>query len=351
MTSVIGSALAIALAATIDVPAGGELAAAAARARPGDPLRLGAGEHRGALGRLSGVRVEGAGAGRTVVTVPEGEDGAVAVGEVTLQGLSLRAGDGRCALKVLGGAARLADVALAGGGCGAFVDAGRLDGEDVTLAGGYGLLVAGGEVALAGGSARGPNAAVGVTGGAVTLRRFATIGPAREGGVSVARGAVTLEGVVIRAPGPVGITVSAGGRVEGVGVTVAGASDWNGVLGDCVQVIRSTLRLTGATLLGCAGAAVEASGGDLALAGVDASGGSAGCVVLMNGASAALAGNLCAGRGPGLVAASGAKATAEANRWWTDPVLWVDCGSGARVHLGRGESARQPCDPAHPAPQ
>jgi hypothetical protein len=345
------AALAIVLTATIDVRAGEELAAAAARARTGDTLRLEAGAHRGSLGRLSGVRVEGAGAGRTVVVAPEGEDGAVALGAVTLQGLSLRAGAARCALKVLGGRARLADVSLAGSGCGAFVDAGRLDGEDVTLSGGYGLLVAGGEVALAGGSARGTSAAVGVTGGAVTLRRFATIGPALEGGVSVARGAVTLEGVVIRAPGPSGISVSAGGRVDGVGVTVVGASDWNGVLGDCVQVIRSSLRLAGATLLGCAGAAVEASGGDVALSGVDATGGSAGCLVLVNGASASLAGNLCAGRGPGLVATSGARATAEANRWWTDPVLWVDCASGARVHLGRGESARTPCEPTPTAPQ
>ena len=31
------------------------------------------------------------------------------------------------------------------------------------------------------------------------------------------------------------------------------------------------------------------------------------------------------------------------NRWWTDPVFWVDCGSGARVELGRGETSRAPC--------
>jgi hypothetical protein len=359
MTSVMEAALAIVLATGIDVPPGGDLAAAVARARPGDTLRLGRGEHRGTLGRLTGVRVEGAGAGLTLVVAPEGQDGLVATGEVTLRGLSLRAGAERCGLKVLGGAARLADVSLAGGACGAFVDAGRLDGEDVTLSGGYGLLVAGGEAALDGGSARGEQAAVGVTGGKVSLRRFATVGPAREGGLSVARGTASLEGVVIRAPGPSGITISAGGRVEGVEVTVAGAvavslggaSEPPSVLGDCAQVIRGALRLEGATLLGCAGAAVEASGGTVALAGVDATGGAAGCLVLVNGASAVLVGNLCAGRGPGLVAASGARATAEANRWWTDPALWVDCGSGARVSLGRGESVRQPCAGDAAAPQ
>ncbi len=63
----------------------------------------------------------------------------------------------------------------------------------------------------------------------------------------------------------------------------------------------------------------------------------------MNGATAGLSGNLCAGRGPGLVLVSGARATAQVNRWWTDPVFWVDCGSGARVELGRGETARAPC--------
>jgi hypothetical protein len=31
------------------------------------------------------------------------------------------------------------------------------------------------------------------------------------------------------------------------------------------------------------------------------------------------------------------------NRWWTDPVFWVDCGSGARVELGRGEKEKAPC--------
>lgn len=341
---VVGAVLAFVVAATLDVPAGADLAGALARARPGDRVRLGPGEHHGSLGRLAGVSVEGAGAGTTVVLAPEGTDGLVATGEVTLSGLSLRAGPERCALKVLGGAARLDDVSLAAGACGAFLDGGRLDGRGVDLAGRYGLLVRSGEAALDGGSARASETGIAVIGdGVAALRRFAIVGPAREGGLSVASGAARLEAVVIRAPGPAGISVSAGGKVEGLEVTVTGATELGVALGDCVQVIRGTLRLEGATLVGCAGAAVEASGGTLSLAGVDATGGSAGCFVLVNGATADLSGNLCAGRGPGLVAASGARATARANRWWTDPVFWVDCGAGSRVTLGRGETAREPC--------
>lgn len=347
MTAVMELALAVLLSAsTVDVAAGGDLAAALSRARPGDTIRLGPGEHRGSLGRIAGVAIAGAGAGTTRVVAPDGEDGAIVTGDVTLSGLALQAGAERCGLKVLGGTARLEDVALAGGTCGAFVDGGRLDGRGVDLSGTrYGLLVSTGDASLDGGSARGGQAGVGTLTGAVSLRRFAVVGPASEAGISVAGGSATLEGVVIRAPGPSGIAVSGGGRVTGVEVTVAGATESQGFLGDCVQVIRAELRLHGATLLGCAGAAVEASGGSLALSGVDASGGSAGCVVLVDGATADLSGNLCAGRGPGLVAASGSRATARVNRWWTDPVFWVECGSGARVDLGRGEKAKAPCTP------
>lgn len=347
MTGVMEGALAVTLAASITVPAGGDLAAALARARPGDRLQLGPGEHHASLGTLAGVSVEGAGAGTTVVIAPEGTDGLVAKeGEVALAALSLRAGPARCAVKVFGGKVRLDDVALAAGSCGIYVDGGEVAGRGVDLEGDYGVLVRRGAISLDGGSARGRSAGVAVIGtGAATLRRFAIVGPAREGGLSVSAGTAALEAVVIRAPGPSGISVSAGGRVEGVEVTVAGATEWGGVLGDCAQVIRGTLRLEGATLLRCAGAAVEASGGTVALAGVDAVGGSAGCIVLVNGAEADLSGNLCAGRGPGLVLASGARANARVNRWWTDPVFWVDCGSGARVALGRGETAREPCAP------
>jgi hypothetical protein len=343
MSNFVTLALSAALAASAEVPPGGDLAAAVARARPGDTIRLAPGEHRGSLGRLSRVTVVGAGAGATTIVAREGEDGAVATGEVVLAGLSLRAGAGRCALKVIGGAARLDDVALDGGSCGAYLDGGTLDGRGVDLAGDYGLLVRAGEAALDGGSARGRDAGVGTVGGAVSLRRFAIVGPGREAGLSVGGGSARLEGVVVRAPGPSGIVVAAGARLDAVEVTVAGATEAEGFLGACVQVIRGTVRIHGGSLVGCAGAAVEASGGSVALSGVDASGGSAGCIVLVNGASADLAGNLCAGRGPGLVAASGARARARFNRWWTDPVFWVDCGADARVELGRGETAHQPC--------
>jgi hypothetical protein len=335
----------LALGATLDVSAGEDLAAALARARPGDVVRLGRGTHRGSLGRASGLAVEGAGAGETVVLAPEGEDGLVAVGEASLRGVTLRAGAGRCGAKVLGGSLRLEDAALAGDGCGAFVDGGTLVGSGVVLAGEYGLLVRAGHATLDGGSARGAGAGVGAVGGEITLRRFEIVGPSREAGISISRGSASLETVTIRTPGPTGIAVSAGGRVEGEAITIAGAVESGGILGDCVQVIRGTLRLWGATLVGCAGAALEASGGEISLRGVDAAGGSAGCLVLLNGARAELEGNLCAGRGPGLVVTSGAGANAVANRWWTDPALWVDCGSGARVRLGRGETVREPCAP------
>jgi hypothetical protein len=336
-------ALAIVLGATLDVSAGDDLAAAAARARPGDVLRLGPGVHRGTLGRLAGVRLEGAGAGATVVLAPEGEDGAVATGEVSLRGLSIRAGATRSALKVLGGEAHLEDVALRGGSCGAFVDGGRLEGRGVDLRGEYGLLVRRGRASIDAGSARATTAGVAVLFGEVALRRFEIVGPALEGGLSVAGGAASLEAVTIRAPGPSGITLSAGGRVDGVAVTIAGAEESKGFLGDCAQVVRGSLHLSGSTLVRCAGAAVEAAAGEVVLLGVDATGGAAGCLVFVNGARARLEGNVCAGRGPGLVLSGGAQATAVANRWWTDPVLWVECGSGSRVRLGRGETAREPC--------
>lgn len=343
MTGVMEAALAIVLGATVQVSAGRDLPSAASGAKAGDVLRLGPGVHPGALGRLAGVAVEGAGAGETVILAPEGEDGLVATGEVALRGLTIRAGAGRCGLKVLGGHVRLDDVALRGGSCGAFVDGGRLDGRGVDLRGEFGLLVRAGRVSIDRGSARASSAGVGLLGGEVALRRFEIVGPALEGGLSVSRGTASLEAVTIRTPGPSGITVSAGGRVEGVAVTIAGAVESKGFLGDCAQVTSGHLRLSGSTLVRCAGAAVEAGAGEIALLGVDAAGGAAGCLVFVNAARAHLEGNLCTGRGPGLVLSGGAQATAIANLWWTDPVFWIDCGSGSRVRLGRGETAREPC--------
>jgi hypothetical protein len=343
VTVLAAAALAIALGAEIQVGAGEPLAPALARARAGDVVRLGPGVHTGALGRAAGLRVVGAGAGETVVAAPEGEDGAVATGALELAGLTLRTGPERCALKVLGGEARLRDVALAGGACGAFVEGGRLTARDVALSGAYGVLLRDGEAVLEDAWLSGTSAGAGVVAGTLTLRRAAVTGPSREAGLSVAGGAAALEAVVIRAPGPSGISVSGGAHVEGVEVTIAGAVEAEGLLGDCVQVIRGALRLEGATLVRCAGAAVEASGGRLRLDGVDATGGSAGCIVLVNGAAADLSGNLCAGRGPGLVVASRSQARLVANRWWTDPVLWADCGAGVRVEVGRGERLKAPC--------
>src|SRR5512138_2630167 len=139
--------LAVLLASTIDVPAGKPLGAALAGAAPGDVVHLGPGVHSGSLGRLSGVRVEGAGAGATELRVPAGEDGLVAVGRVELAAMAIRAGPARSAVKVLGGSARLEHVVLSGGTIGAFVDEGRLEGDDVDLHGEqYGLLSRRGDV-------------------------------------------------------------------------------------------------------------------------------------------------------------------------------------------------------------
>lgn len=343
MTS-LAALVALAAGAVIEVPAGAPVAAALAAARPGDVVRLGPGLHAGSLGALAAVRIEGAGAGATRVVAPEGTDGAVVRGgAATLSGLSLEAGPGRCALRVLGGEAALDGVALEGGSCGAFLGDGRLVARRVSLRGGFGLLVSGGEARVDEADVRAEHAGVAVVAGAVTLRRSTVTGPSHEGGVSVARGTARLEAVVIRAPGPSGLTVSHGGTVEGTGVTIAGAALQGGVLGACAEVIRGTLRLEGATLVGCAGAAVEVSGGEVRLAGVDATGGSAGCVILADGSRGSLAGSLCAGRGPGLVVSGPSRASLVANRWLSAPASWVDCDRGARVEIGRGERMVPPC--------
>lgn len=342
MTSV-AALVALSLGAVLEVPAGAPLAPALAAARPGDVVRLGPGEHAGSLGDLSALRVEGAGAGVTRVVAPEAADGARIRGAVTLAGLSLEAGPSRCALRVLGGDATLEDVAVVGGSCAVFVERGRVAAWRVLLRGGYGLLMSGGEVRLEEANVRGGEAGIALLGGALTVLRSTVTGPSREAGVTVSRGTAVLEAVVVRAPGPSGLSVSQGGTIEGRDVTVAGAVEQGGVLGACVEVLRGTVRLDGATLVGCAGAAVEAAGGEVRLRGVDATGGAAGCVVLVNGATGWLEGNVCTGPGPGLVLAGPSRATLVANRWRTLPAAWIDCDGGARVDLGRGELLPPPC--------
>jgi len=334
------------LAATIDVAPGADVAAAITAASPGDTIRLAAGHHARALGRVRvPIRITGAGAGVTVVAAPEGEDGLVVEpgGAVQLEGLTLRAGGPRSALKVLGGSVQARGVSLAGGAVGAYVGGGRLEGSDVDLAGEYGLLLHSGELALDGARVRGARAGVAQLGGAAALGRVWITGPSVEAGVTSSGGTASLADVVIRAPGPSGLAVTGKASVEARSIDVSGARLQGGVLGDCVQVSRARLAIHGGTLTRCGGAAVEAFGGSVEARGLDATGGDAGCLVFVDAADGRLHGNRCSGRGPAVVAASGAKVAASMNRWLVDPVLWVECGSGARVYLGVGESSREPC--------
>jgi hypothetical protein len=342
MTPIMVSALAIVLGAELPVAAGEDLAAAAARAAPGDVLRLGPGLHRGALGRLAGVRVEGAGAGVTVVRAPEGQDGAVAVGALALSGLTLRAGPQRTALKVLGGAATLDGVALEGGSCGAFVDEGSLTGREVWLGGQYGLLARRGVVSLTGVVARGSAAGLALLGGELTVRNGAVTGPGLEAGITVAGGRARLEQVIVRDPGPSGLAIS-GGEVEAQDLTVAGASGVDGFLGDCVQVRRGTLRLSASELVRCSGAAVETAHAEVHLDGVDAAGGEVGCLVLTDRTTADLQATLCTRHGPGLVVMGGSTVTGFGTHLRTDPAMVVECATGARVHLTGDPGLPRPC--------
>ncbi len=335
------------MAAILDVPAGAPLAPTLSRARAGDTVRLGPGTWNEALAAPAGVSVEGAGAGRTVLAAPEGEDAAVARGALSLSGLTLRAGPAHSALRVIGGEAAVRDVALQGGSCGAFVDGGSLRAEGSDLVGGlYGLLLRSGEAALAGGLLRGGTAGAAQVGGRLSLARLVVAGPSREAAVSIAGAEARLESVAIAAPGPVGLAASFGARVEARDLSVSGAAEESrGMLGDCILSLRAHIVVREAVIWRCAGAAVDVSGGTARLDGIDARGGSAGCIVLADGARAELDGDRCAGRGPSVVAASGATATARMNRWRADPAFLVECESGARIHLAEGEEVREPCRP------
>jgi hypothetical protein len=342
MSTFLSAVLPLALAATLDVPAGADLAAALARARPGDVVRLAEGDHRGGVVLPAGVRVEGAGAARTRIVALEGSDGLVAEQDAHIAAVAIEAAAPRCALRVTAGTLRATGVRATGGACGARVSGGTLEGAELVLEGDVALVVDGGAARIDGGRMRGSLAGAAIHRGNATLRHLAITGPSREAGISVAGGAALLEGVVIRTPGPAGIAV-AGGKVEGTAVVISGASEEEGIPGACVQVRRGSLALSGSSLLRCGGAAVEASGGELRLSGVDVAGGAAGGIVLVDGATAELDGNVIAGHGPGLALASGAHASVRMNRWWVDPVFWVDCGSGARVAVGEGEHVRTPC--------
>jgi hypothetical protein len=339
--------LALLAGAELFVPAGTPLPDAMARARPGDTIRLGPGEHRGTLGRLSGVTLVGAGAGVTVVLAPPGEDAAVVDGDSTLRDLSLVAGPTRTALKALAGAVTLDGVALAGGSTGLFVDGARVTGRELWLEGGYGLLQRSGAATLAGVTAGGAWAGVALLGGELDLSRGTVTGPSREAAITVGGGTARLAGLVVRSRGPSGLSVS-GGRVVARDLSISGPRESGGIGGDCLLVLRGKVDLSSSELVGCGGAAVEAARAELRLEGVDAGGGAAGGFVFTDQTRAELGATLVTGRGPGLVAMQGAQVRAWQARTWTDPALWIDCGSGARVEQLDAQGARQPCTPTAP---
>jgi hypothetical protein len=344
----VAALLALLAGAELSVPAGTPLSDALARARPGDTIRLGPGEHPGTLGRLSGVSVVGAGAGVTMVLAPPGEDGAVVDGDATLRDLSLVAGPTRTGLKALAGAVTLDGVALVGGSTGLFVDGARVTGRELWLEGEYGLLQRSGSATLTGVTARGAWAGVALLGGDLDLARGAITGPSREAAVTIGGGTARLAGLVVRTAGPSGLSVS-GGRVVARDLTISGPRESGGLGGDCLLVLRGRVDLASSELVGCGGAAVEAARAELRLEGVDAAGGAAGGFVFTDRTRAELGATLVTGRGPGLVAMQGAQVRAWQARTWTDPALWIDCGSGARVEQLDARGERQPCTPTAPA--
>ena len=343
MPGMVAPLLALLLGAELTLQAGAPLAPALALLAPGDTLRLGPGVHRGTLGRLSGVQVAGAGPGVTVLLAPEGTDGVESWdGTLELSGLTVVAGTRRSALKVLGGRVTLRRVALVGGTCGAFVGDGELTGQEVLLSGDYGLLITRGTARLKDLTAFGRGAGVASLHGALEIERAVVTGPSTEGGVSVAGGTARLSDIVIRRPGPTGLTLT-GGEVVATDLVIAGAAGLDATLGDCVQVRRGTLTLRTSVLMQCGGAAMEASGARLLLAGVDAAGGEAGGLVLVGRTTATLDGNRLTRTGPGLVVIEGSTARGFGNRFLTDPALWVDCADGASALLDGDPDVRRPC--------
>lgn len=342
--------LALLLGVELELAAGAPLAETLSRLAPGDTLRLGPGEHRSGLGRLAGVTVVGAGAGVTFLLAPPGEDGAITDGDVTLRGLSLVAGPARSALKALAGAVRLEEVALSGGAAGLFVDGARVSGRDLWLEGDYGLLQRSGAVALTGVTATGRNAGVALLRGELELRRAAVTGPSREAAVTIGGGTARLSESVYRSGGPSGLAIQSG-QVTASDLTISGPRERQGLGGDCLLLLRATLTLRSSELTGCGGAAIEAARSELTLDGVDAGGGAAGGFIFTDRTRAELVATLVTGRGPGLVAMEGARVVTWQARTWTDPALWVDCGSGARVEALDAHGASQPCAPAQPPAQ
>ena len=171
-------------------------------------------------------------------------------------------------------------------------------------------------------------------GGELDLTRGAVTGPSAEAAITVGGGTARLAELVLRNGGPSGLSVS-GGRVVARDLTIAGPREVGGIGGDCLLVMRATVHLSASELVGCGGAAIEASRAELRLEAVDAGGGSAGGFVFTDKTRAELRATLVTGRGPGLVAMQGAQVRGWQARHWTDPVLWVDCGSGARVEHAR----------------
>jgi hypothetical protein len=189
---------------------------------------------------------------------------------------------------------------------------------------------------------------VALIGGDLELTRAALTGPSSEAAITVGAGTARLAELVLRDGGPSGLSVS-GGRVVARDLTISGPREVRGLGGDCILVMRATLSLTSSELVGCGGAAIEASRAELLLEGVDAGGGSAGGFVFTDQTRAELRATLVTGRGPGLVAMQGAQVRGWQARHWTDPAIWVDCGSGARIELLDAHGARQPCSPGGPA--